>query len=139
MKIVASDYDGTLYSQGHLLGDVVSAVTEWRQNGNLFGIATGRDFYMTISEVDKWGIPVDFYICMNGAAVYDHDRHLLVKHNLPEKYIPLLLQHPACAASLQLQLSGINPLQAVLRKGEWISKSGIETRGARGSANHAGQ
>lgn len=125
MRIVASDYDGTLYTQGRLIGDVVSAVWKWREAGNRFGLATGRDSAMTFPEVDKWALPVDFYVCINGAAVYDHDRSLLAKHNLPDGILPVLLNHPACEASVSLQLSGVGPLRVVLRKGEWFSTLGI--------------
>lgn len=120
MRIVASDYDGTLYSQGRLLGDVNGAVRRWREAGNLFGLATGRDFAMTAPEADKWQIPLDFYVCLNGSAIYDKDRRLLHQTCLDDDLIVRLVRHPAAAASMHIQLSGAGPLRFVIREGSWF-------------------
>lgn len=122
MLIVASDYDGTLYSKGVLLGDVAEAVRRWRGGGNLFGLATGRDFSMTAPEADRWDIPVDFYVCMNGGAIYDEKRRLLHKTDLPNELIPELIRHPAADASMHIQLSSAGPLRVVLREGSWFPR-----------------
>lgn len=115
MRIVVSDYDGTLYEKGQLVGDVVGAVTAWRNKGNRFGIATGRDFSMTRPEIERWQIPADFVVCINGAAVYDADYSLLASHLLDDDMIPVILAHPAGEASLHYQLSGLEPLRVHLR------------------------
>lgn len=120
MHIVASDYDGTLYSQGQLLGDVTGAVRRWREAGNLFGLATGRDFAMTAPEADKWQLPLDFYVCLNGAAIYNKDRQLLHQTCLDDKLIPELVRHPAAAASIHIQLSEVDELRFVVREGSWF-------------------
>ena len=41
MKIIASDYDGTL-NRGGISDDVRKAIDMWRERGNIFGIVTGR-------------------------------------------------------------------------------------------------
>lgn len=120
MRIVASDYDGTLYSQGQLLGDVTGAVRRWREAGNLFGLATGRDFAMTAPEADKWQLPLDFYVCLNGSAIYDKDRQILHQTYLDDGLIAKLVRHPAAAASMHIQLSGAGPLRFVVREGSWF-------------------
>lgn len=120
MKIIASDYDGTLYANGELLGDVVGAVTKWRNAGNLFGIATGRDFSMTTPEIERWGIPVDFIVCINGAAIYDSDFTLLDSHLLDNDAVSLILNHPAAPVSQHYQISGLGPLQVMLREGSFF-------------------
>lgn len=126
MRIVASDYDGTLYERGAMLGDVAQAVRAWRADGNLFGIATGRDFHMTAPEADKWGIEADFYVCMNGGAIYDGERWLLHCRTLDDALIPRILGHPAAHASMHLQLSSVDPLRVVLREGSWFPRLGFE-------------
>ena len=41
MKIIASDYDGTLNHGG--IDDIKrNAISEWRKAGNLFGLVSGR-------------------------------------------------------------------------------------------------
>ena len=41
MKIIASDYDGTL-NHGGIDDKKRNAIKEWRKAGNLFGIVSGR-------------------------------------------------------------------------------------------------
>ncbi|MCD8351746.1 MAG: Cof-type HAD-IIB family hydrolase [Planctomycetaceae bacterium] len=126
MRIVASDYDGTLYERGKMLGDVAPAIRAWRAAGNLFGFATGRDFYMTAPEADKWGLEADFYVCLNGGAIFDSERRLLHSRTLEDSLIPRLIQHPAAQASMHLQLSGVEPLRVVLGEGSWFPRLGFE-------------
>ena len=70
MKIIASDYDGTLRRHSGIEQKDRDAVKEWRANGNLFGIVTGRgqDFTKTVFEDD---LELDFVIVYNGAVIYD--------------------------------------------------------------------
>lgn len=125
MRILASDYDGTLYAHNELLGDVVQAVSDWRNAGNRFGIVTGRDFSMIRPEIERWNIPVDFLVCINGAAVYNADFSLQTAHLIDDETVPLILQHPAGLASLHYQLSGLEPLRVYLRPGSLFWDAGI--------------
>ena len=43
MKIIASDYDGTINYQGRVSEEDKAAIRKFRQAGNKFGIVTGRD------------------------------------------------------------------------------------------------
>lgn len=126
MHILFSDYDGTVYAHGELLGDVRRAVREWRERGNLFCVATGRDFSMARPELERWGIAVDALVCINGAAVYDGDMTLLDSHLMDDDLIPELLGHPAGVASKHYQFSGLEPLRLFLREGSQFWASGIK-------------
>ena len=125
MRIVISDYDGTMYVDGKLRGDIVAAVTKWQEAGNRFGIATGRDYNLTIHETNRWGIPFDFLICINGAALYDHDCSLLQSRHIDNAAVPAILQHPAAMASIHCQLSGTSRLRVLLREGSWFPRVGV--------------
>lgn len=125
MKILASDYDGTLYENGELLGDVLGAVAKWRAAGNIFGLATGRDFSMITPEVSRWNLPVDFIVCINGAAIYDADMSLLDSHLLDDNTVSKIFSHPAVASSQHYQVSGLGPLQVLLREGSFFWDSDI--------------
>ena len=74
MKIAFSDYDGTL-SVPHegVAAETITAIHEWRSAGNKFGIVTGRDHSLIAMETRAHNIPVDFYICCNGAAIHQPD------------------------------------------------------------------
>ena len=104
MKIAASDYDGTLYVDGRVDPEEIAAITRWRSAGNIFGLATGRDLSLTVYETDRWGIPFDFLVCLNGATVYDRDRKNLQSIDIPDEIMPDLLGHPAIRQSLFYQL-----------------------------------
>jgi HAD-superfamily hydrolase, subfamily IIB len=70
VKIIASDYDGTL-RHGHGISEADrNAVKTWREAGNLFGIVTGRsrDMLKTVED-DK--LDIDFVIIYNGVEIYD--------------------------------------------------------------------
>ena len=74
MKIAFSDYDGTL-SVPHegVAAETITAIHDWRSAGNKFGIVTGRDYSLIAMETRAHNIPVDFYICCNGAAIHHTD------------------------------------------------------------------
>lgn len=130
MRIAASDYDGTLATWQGLIGDVVPAVARWRAAGNIFGIATGRDLPMILTETEKYGIGYDFLVCMNGAVVYDGDpAHTLLSSTLlPDDLHADLMRHPAGRASMHFQLSCLDELCVLLREGSWFPMLGIRYR-----------
>lgn len=77
MKLLAADYDGTLRR-----GDVVSkrnkeALRKWREQGNLFGIVTGRSLESIQREMIKNEIQVDFLITNNGGVQADGHGNVL--------------------------------------------------------------
>lgn len=134
MRIAVSDYDGTMCHQRKLIGDVVGAVAKWRARGNRFGIATGRDKSMIVSEIELWKIPVDFVIAANGATIFGGDggdsgeggySGLLFKRSLPDDLIPRLLTHPSALASMHAQISDSGPLRLVLTPLSWFPRIGV--------------
>jgi len=112
MRIAVSDYDGTLYYKGSVRKEDIDAILAWRKAGNLFGFATGRDLSLALYGANHWGIPFDFLICLNGAALYDNNLKLLKKTDIPESLIKEVLTHPAALASMhdQLCVNGINKI-----------------------------
>lgn len=77
MKLLAVDYDGTLRR-----GDVVSnrnkmALKKWHEQGNLFGIVTGRSLESIQREILKNDIKIDFLITNNGGVQADGNGNVL--------------------------------------------------------------
>lgn len=68
MKIFASDFDGTF---SHDLQENLLAVRAWRQEGNLFGIVTGRDSVMAAECLSLCEGECDFLLVCNGAVLLD--------------------------------------------------------------------
>lgn len=71
MKIIASDYDGTINCNGIRESDR-DAIAKFRKAGNKFGIVTGRDLELAlwvIYDLKKYKTQVDFIICCTGAII----------------------------------------------------------------------
>lgn len=104
MRIAATDYDGTLKRNGEVRDHDLAAIHEWRRQGNIFGIVTGRDRSMLLPEIEQWNIPYDFLACCNGAALYDHALASVADVLLADEMIAPILRHPSSMASMHFEL-----------------------------------
>lgn len=77
MKILASDYDGTLRMNPLVSEEDKIAISKFRQAGNLFGIVTGRSIESLTKEIEVNQFETDFIITNNGGVIYDCDGNLL--------------------------------------------------------------
>lgn len=69
MKLLVSDFDGTLY-QNHMIDqDTLLQIKHWQNAGNYFIIATGRDFPSLVEKIKHYQISPDFIIGNNGATI----------------------------------------------------------------------
>ncbi len=92
MKIIASDYDGTL-NHGGIDAEKRAAVSAWQNNGNLFVVVTGRDKCFCPEMKEKSGICMDYYLACNGAMILDRDFEILDEERCEKSVIVPLLQH----------------------------------------------
>ena len=76
MKIIASDYDGTL-NHGGIDDKKRAAIKKWREKGNKFGIVSGRitDDLLRIYKKDK--LELDFLLACNGAVILTTDGKII--------------------------------------------------------------
>lgn len=76
MKIIASDYDGTL-NHGGIDDKKRNAIKEWREKGNKFGIVSGRmpDDLLKIYKKDE--LDLDFLLACNGAVILTTDGNII--------------------------------------------------------------
>lgn len=126
MRIAVTDYDGTLLLAHGVPEATVESIRRWRNVGNIFGIATGRDLSMVLAETDKWGIPFDFLLCCNGAAAYGSGKEVLWSVALPDNLTPRVLRHPAAQASLHWVLCASGQTHLALRDpGSWFPALGV--------------
>lgn len=77
MKLFVTDYDGTLYQRFEINPQDLKAIRDFRKQGNLFGIASGRHIDSLTQEINQHQIDVDFLIANNGAAILDHQSRLI--------------------------------------------------------------
>lgn len=88
MKILCSDFDGTLYLNGIISADVVKAIAKFQAQGNLFGVVTGRGLSSLNNHLSKYDIKPDFLILSNGALYIKDNQRIIngqIKWDLVEK------------------------------------------------------
>lgn len=81
MKVIASDFDNTLYvkdEQG--LKDNIQAVKDFISRGNIFIIITGRSFTNIKKVLTENDIPYSYLVCQDGANLFDKDDHCIRKN-----------------------------------------------------------
>ena len=103
MKVLASDFDGTLFFKDEtptIREKDIEAIKKFQAAGNKFGICTGRHL-RGILDVTKNKIDFDFYILNSGCIILDHDCNpiyerwidysdaIQVFEKYPEESIPL--------------------------------------------------
>ena len=71
MKILATDYDGTLNVGGTVSQENREAIDAWRAAGNLFGLVSGRNLGSIKKFLDKDNVPYDFMVGCNGSVITD--------------------------------------------------------------------
>lgn len=71
MKLLASDYDGTLRTGELVDRKDIEAIHEFRKAGNLFGLVTGRSMESVKIELERNQFEFDFIVANNGGVIYD--------------------------------------------------------------------
>lgn len=90
MKILASDYDGTLNVGGAVSKENIHAIEKWRAAGNLFGMISGRNLGSLKLFMDKDNVPYDFLVGCNGAVVTDAEGNAVGDNCIPA-YVAMTL------------------------------------------------
>lgn len=78
MKIIASDYDGTL-NHGGIDDEKIKAISDWRNAGNIFAIISGRSPKDLLRIFDEKRFGCDYLIADNGAVVMTTDGKIISK------------------------------------------------------------
>ncbi len=76
MKIIATDYDGTLNHNG-IDDEKREAISRWRKAGNLFGVVSGRGIKSLLEVIENKNFEYDFLVVNNGAIIFDNKRNIL--------------------------------------------------------------
>lgn len=90
MKIIATDYDGTLNHNG--IDDKKRlAIKQWRSVGNLFGVVSGRGIKSLLEVIEDKDFEYDFLIANNGAIIFDKELNILAETRCDGSYaVPLI-------------------------------------------------
>lgn len=77
MNLLVSDYDQTVSTDDLSIRFNIKKINEFRKNGNLFMLSTGREYLSIKNEVKKWNIKYDYLSCADGTTMYDRDDKLI--------------------------------------------------------------
>ena len=74
MKILASDFDDTLYFEDEEEKNIrnINAIKEFMSHANLFCIITGRNYSDIKLLLNKYNIPYTYLICEDGAKIFNN-------------------------------------------------------------------
>ena len=77
MKIIATDFNGTLSYNGKISDEDKSAIHRFREAGNKFGIVTGRDVDLAQWIKPENGLEYDYLICCTGAVIKNGEGEII--------------------------------------------------------------
>ena len=91
--VLASDYDGTLATDGRVAPTTLAAVDRWRRAGGKFVLATGRELNDLLATFDRIEI-CDRVVAENGALLYDpkSQRSRLLCDEIPRAFVEKLAE-----------------------------------------------
>lgn len=81
-KFLVSDYDGTFHTDDESIKNNIEKVKTFRNNGNIFAIATGRSFYDFTKLLDKFDIEYDYLIINHGATLLDKNHNIISNYSI---------------------------------------------------------
>jgi len=77
MNLLVSDYDDTFNNSVVSVEENIEAIKSFISNGNIFTIATARDYRSIKGEINKYKIPYSYLITNNGATLFDNNDKIL--------------------------------------------------------------
>ena len=100
MKLLVTDYDGTMYYEKQdlkTLRENIEALKQFKKQ-NMVVIATGRPFTSIKKEIDTHDIPYNYIISSNGACLFDQNDSPIytqtIKQEIIQKTITYLQKLP---------------------------------------------
>ncbi len=93
MKILASDFDETIYYENDLekTNQNIEKIKKFISQGNIFCIITGRNYTDLKVLLNKMNIPYSYLICEDGAKIFNNMDYCLDTILLKRKEIELLI------------------------------------------------
>ena len=89
MKLLVTDYDGTMYYEKQdlkTLRENIEALKQFKKQ-NMVVIATGRPFTSIKKEIDTYDIPYNYIISSNGACLFDQNNSPIYTQTIKQEII----------------------------------------------------
>ena len=87
MKLLASDFDGTLAFNNQIKEEDVKKIKEFQSLGHYFGMSTGRDRLGILNITNRYGIHLDFLVLASGAKLIDETGKIFYQKPLSKKLV----------------------------------------------------
>lgn len=88
IQLFVSDLDGTLLNENHQLDHrILHSIDFVLENQRDFAIATGRDMHPLHKKSLDFGDRHIYTICMNGAMVFDWNRHIIFERPIESSFV----------------------------------------------------
>lgn len=85
MKIVVSDFDGTLFGQNY--EENISAINDFVRRGNKFIIATGRAMNYLAEDLSMVDLDCEYYICNDGGVIFDKYFNVVYRKDIKQELV----------------------------------------------------
>ena len=85
MKVIVSDFDGTLYKDNKILYQ--DKINKFVNIGNIFIIATGRNMTSLNKTLENFILRPSFYICNDGALILDQYLNVIYRTDIDNSLI----------------------------------------------------
>lgn len=73
MKLLVSDYDGTINFRGSIKDEDLESLKRFYNQGNILSIASSRPYESLHNEMMIFKVPFNLLICNNGNAIFDNN------------------------------------------------------------------
>lgn len=110
MKVLASDFDNTLYFRNVENGfrqEDVEAIKSFQEKGHLFGLCSGRPFSGLLKPL-RGVLKPDFYIASTGSLIFDKDLQLLYAQKVPYEIVDEIYETYAHETDLIVQTESLH-------------------------------
>ena len=84
-KIIISDFDDTIYVDKKIDNDSIKLIKQFRENNNLFIIASGSSYPSLINKIHDSGLEYDYLICDHGCNIIKNNK--LIYNEIIDKTI----------------------------------------------------
>lgn len=86
-KMIVSDYDRTFYLSNDDIELNKMCVNKFKEQGNIFVIATGRSYDDFMKVKNRYNIYYDYAICDHGAFILDKNNNIIDKTFIPDHIV----------------------------------------------------
>lgn len=92
MKLLSSDYDGTLNVFEYDIHLNLSYIRSFMKKGNIFVLNTGREFKRIMPEIEKYDIPYNYLSCTDGNLLLNSKNEVIYRTNMHDDISEMVLE-----------------------------------------------